>query len=207
MPPQIAFTSMLLIVTRPVSGASESCIALTEPFDVCVVKAAHSADGAAPKRTSLPSISAMSLDVPDRLSDHTAVPAETSDIVSMVPNTSAVNFLRPVKLPTMKAMLTGIRIRASVSSRLENGVGFSSGTALFGPYQPPPLVPSCLMATIGATGPSGIFCSAICAEASTGVATGPPCSVAGTPWLVSASDQTRHSGSRKRTAGRITSAQ
>ena len=43
-----------------------------------------------------------------------------------------------------------------VSSRFENGVGFSSGTAEFGPYQPPPFVPSCLMATIAATGPTGI---------------------------------------------------
>ena len=45
---------------------------------------------------------------------------------------------------------------ASISKTLENGVGFSSGTPLFGPYQPPPLLPSCLIATIGATGPKGI---------------------------------------------------
>ena len=70
---------------------------------------------------------------------------------------------------------------ASVSSRLENGVGFSSGTALLGPYQPPPLVPSCLAATIGATGPSGIFCAFISTLASTGVAVGPACNVDGTP--------------------------
>ena len=85
----------------------------------------------------------------------------------------------------MKVTATGIRMIASVSSRLENGVGFSSGTALLGPYQPPPLVPSCLTATIGATGPSGIFCSFISTLVSTGATIGPPCSVEGTPCEVS----------------------
>lgn len=51
----------------------------------------------------------------------------------------------------------GISKIAIISSKLENGVGFSKGTELFGPYQPPPLLPNCLIATIGATGPKGIF--------------------------------------------------
>ena len=96
---------------------------------------------------------------------------------------------------------------ASISRKLENGVGFSSGTALFGPYQPPPLVPSCLTATIGETGPSGIFCSFISAVASTGATVGPAASVDGTPWLVSRTDHNKHSGSMKRNVARVTSAQ
>ena len=46
---------------------------------------------------------------------------------------------------------------AIISNKLDSGVGFSKGTELFGPYQPPPLLPNCLTATIGATGPNGIF--------------------------------------------------
>ena len=49
---------LALWFTNPVSGASESCIAFTEPLLVCVVSVAHSAEASAPKRTSLPSISA-----------------------------------------------------------------------------------------------------------------------------------------------------
>ncbi len=64
-----------------------------------------------------------------------------------------------------------------------------------------------MAATIAATGPSGIFCSVMPAERSTGVATGPAASVEGTPWLVSSSVHSRHSGSMKRTVGRTTSAQ
>ena len=58
-----------------------------------------------------------------------------------------------------------------VCKAFDNGVGFSSGFVLFGPYQPPPLVPSCLMATIAATGPCGIFWLCACsAGASSNVA-------------------------------------
>ncbi len=107
----------------------------------------------------------------------------------------------------MKMMDTGISAIASICRKLVSGVGFSSATVLFGPYQPPPLLPSCLIATIGATGPSGIFCSWNSAVASTGLATGPAASVAGTPCHVSSSDSTRHSGSTKRSVARTTSAQ
>jgi hypothetical protein len=84
-------------------------------------------------------------------------------------HTSAELSLRPVNGPTMKAMATGISRMPSISSRFENGVGFSSATVLLGPYQPPPLLPSCLIATIGATGPSGIFCSLHPPKPSSGV--------------------------------------
>ena len=125
----------------------------------------------------------------------------------MVLNTMTPKRRRPVNGPTMNTMLTGMSAIASVCRKFDSGVGFSSGTVLFGPYQPPPLLPSCLIATIGATGPSGIFCSLNSAVASTGVATGPACSVAGTPCQVSAADSSSDSGSTKRSAARVTSAQ
>src|SRR5690606_37719139 len=101
MPPQMALISMSLIVTRPVRGASESCMALTEPLDVCVVNAAHKAEGSAPKRTSLPSISAMSCEVEENPSDQMANPADTTDMVNIVPHTNPANFRRPVSPPIM----------------------------------------------------------------------------------------------------------
>ena len=55
-PPKMLFSHMPIIGIRPPSGVSESCIALTDPFDVTVVVTDQSADRPAPKRTSLPSI-------------------------------------------------------------------------------------------------------------------------------------------------------
>ncbi len=55
-PPKMLFSHMPTSGISPPSGVNESCIALTDPFDVTVVVTAHSADRPAPKRTSLPSI-------------------------------------------------------------------------------------------------------------------------------------------------------
>ena len=55
-PPKILFSHMPMSGISPPSGVSESCMALTEPFEVTVVVTPHSADRPAPKRTSLPSI-------------------------------------------------------------------------------------------------------------------------------------------------------
>ncbi len=50
----------------PASGVSESCIALTDPFEVTVVVTAQSAERPAPKRTSLPSIDPVDWSTPKR---------------------------------------------------------------------------------------------------------------------------------------------
>ena len=55
-PPKMLFSHMASIGIRPPSGVSESCMPLTDPFDVAVVLTAQSAVRAAPNRTSLPSI-------------------------------------------------------------------------------------------------------------------------------------------------------
>ena len=65
---------------------------------------------------------------------------------------------------------------------------------------------SCASLTISATGPSGSFWVSMPAAASIGVAVGPPANVEGTPWLVSSTAHSRHSGSMKRTHERTTSA-
>ncbi len=206
MPPQIALTSMFTIGTAPASGLSESCMPLTEPLETWVVMAAHRPVPSAPKRTSLPSISSGLAAVAEWPSSHTVAATDTLDIASMQPNTSPARRLRPVNAPSMNTTAIGISRMPISSSALDSGVGFSSGMLLLGPYQPPPLVPSCLAATIAATGPSGSFWVSMPAAASIGVATGPAAKVEGTPWLVSSTAHSRHSGSMKRTQARTTSA-
>ena len=48
----------------PLNGVCESCIELTEPFDVTVVVMPHMADAAEPMRISLPSIEPSSCEMP-----------------------------------------------------------------------------------------------------------------------------------------------
>ena len=48
---------------------------------------------------------------------------------------------------------------ANISKKLLRGVGFSKGWAEFTLKKPPPLAPSCLMATWDATGPTAMSCS------------------------------------------------
>ena len=48
----------------------------------------------------------------------------------------------------------------NICSRLLNGVGFSNGWAELALKNPPPLVPSCLMASCDATGPCAMICFA-----------------------------------------------
>ena len=46
---------------------------------------------------------------------------------------------------------------ASISRKFESGVGFSNGCAEFALKNPPPFVPSCLIAICDATGPSAMI--------------------------------------------------
>ena len=69
---------------------------------------------------------------------------------------------------------------AHVSTKLLNGVEFSNGCAELTLKNPPPLVPSCLIATWLATGPPGISCSG---AASTVRAAVKPSKFWITPWL------------------------
>ncbi len=48
----------------------------------------------------------------------------------------------------------------NIEMKLVSGVGFSNGWALLALKKPPPLVPSCLIASCEATGPSASVCFA-----------------------------------------------
>ena len=58
--------------------------------------------------------------------------------------------------PNVNVRPAGIAKIASIESRLLSGVGFSNGCAAFAFMKPPPFVPSCLIASCEATGPSAI---------------------------------------------------
>ena len=56
--------------------------------------------------------------------------------------------------PKVDVSAAGIRRMKSISTKFESWVGFSNGNAELTLKKPPPLVPSCLIATCEATGPS-----------------------------------------------------
>ena len=58
----------------------------------------------------------------------------------------------------MTSAAIGNKMMQTYSIRLLHGFGFSNGWAELAPKKPPPFVPSCLGATIAATGPRAISC-------------------------------------------------
>ena len=62
----------------------------------------------------------------------------------------------PVIRPSVEVSPAGIRKMESIWRKLLKGVGFSNGWALLAPKNPPPLVPSILIASWEATGPCAI---------------------------------------------------
>ncbi len=58
--------------------------------------------------------------------------------------------------PYVYTIAAGIRMIESSSTKFDNGVGFSNGWAEFALKNPPPFVPSCLIAIWDATGPTAI---------------------------------------------------
>ena len=170
MPPKVTFTNISINTIMPPMGLKLSCMALTEPFDVCVVQLPHKAERSVPKRSSLPSRLAPGWESLTRAafgirSEETTTEVEISENVSITAPIPIINRRRPLISAMAISNAKGMIVSEAVSITLANGVGFSSGTLEFGPYQPPPLVPSCLIATIDATGPKGIDCtSSTCAS-------------------------------------------
>ncbi len=69
--------------------------------------------------------------------------------------------------PNVTASANGITISDQVSTTSVSAVGFSNGCAELALKKPPPLVPSSLIASWNATGPSAILClppSSVCAS-------------------------------------------
>ncbi len=144
---------------------------LTEPLDVAAVTAAQVADAPMPKRVSLPSM------LPPG-----CAPAPVRDRVDVRPGGRLLRHAPRLEgvdrghhgheddhhhredRPALSGVAhhlaegvgeaAGMRRMASSSTKLENGVGFSNGCDELALKKPPPLVPSCLMATCEAAGPT-----------------------------------------------------
>ena len=67
---------------------------------------------------------------------------------------------RPVIRPSIQVSADGMAKMAQSDQKLAQGVGFSNGWAALALKNPPPLVPSCLIASWLATGPIAITCLA-----------------------------------------------
>ena len=153
---------------------------LTDPLDAAVVNTAHVELAAIPNRDSFPSMLpplcpsvASILTCPSAIScgvafcSAMATPASASTSMIAI----AAKMARPCRLsfnafPKVKHNETGISRMEIISSIFEKGVGFSSGYAELVPKNPPPLVPSCLMATWLAAGPIGTVASVISSPSS-----------------------------------------
>jgi hypothetical protein len=66
----------------------------------------------------------------------------------------------PAIRPKVNVKLKGMMMTRNIWNQFESPVGFSKGCAALALKKPPPLVPSCLMTSCEATGPSGIVCVA-----------------------------------------------
>ncbi len=62
----------------------------------------------------------------------------------------------PAIRPKVNVRPNGMMMTRSIANQSENPVGFSNGWDELALKKPPPLVPSCLIASCEATGPSGI---------------------------------------------------
>ena len=151
---------------------NESCIASTEPLDAAVVAVAQSALVAGPKRSSLPSMfpparsaeivwsapSAWRRGLPPS-SAATQATVGISQITVMAASRAQPCLRSPTIWPNVMQEAAGIRRIARHSRKFASGVGFSYGWAELTLKKPPPLVPSCLMATWDAAGPTARICS------------------------------------------------
>ena len=62
--------------------------------------------------------------------------------------------------PKVKVSPAGIAKIRNIERKFVSGFGFSKGCAAFALKKPPPFVPSCLITSCEATGPSAIVCLA-----------------------------------------------
>ena len=121
----------------------------------------------------------------------------------MIANTARPCRLSPTMWPKVKARASGMMMIDQTSTKLLIAVAFSNGCAEFMSKNPPPLVPSCLIATWLAAGPPGIAWrapSSVCAVVK-------PWRFWITPWLTRMIATTNDIGSRIRVVLRVRSTQ
>src|SRR5262245_23340856 len=165
-PPNVALSHMPTSGASPVSGFRLSCMQLTEPLLVQVVTTAHKGAAPAPQRSSLPSRLPTSWAIGSPAgaavgadSAHSAKPSLALSSTPITANNTAACRMRPTIRPKVQTAAIGSTRIAIVDTKLVQNVGFSNGWLLLGPKKPPPLVPSCLIATNAATGPRQISCA------------------------------------------------
>ena len=196
-PPGLTSPSfMWSIGSIPPSGVKLSCMQLTEPLDVPVVEPAHIPHVAGPKRISLPSRLP-----PDELAGGALVDADGGEVrvAGALGDHREHRHGQPDRRPSRRAApgpaswsrscTPNVTTRANGMSRIDQfsmklvmPVGFSNGWAELALKNPPPFVPSCLMAIWLATGPPGIDWTTVSATAaSIGVASVWPARFCTTP--------------------------
>ena len=168
MPPGVISPScMLNSGTSPLSGWAESWKELTAPVLVAVVMAMNRPPTAAPKRCSLPSM----LPTPAwaTVSGNSGLPANSRVIANTAPTRKmaaiAAKMVQPWRWllayrPNVNVRANGTRRIANISSQFVSGVGLSNGWAELALRNPPPLLPSSLIHSCEAIGPSASVCCA-----------------------------------------------
>ncbi len=155
--------------TRPPSGVKESCIELTAPHETAVVAVAKSAES--PRCRSAPPCLPCCRPAaarwrpgrrgarrapgcrPARCATHRYEQRQEDDEHRREDRPALARVASP-SCRTCRSAPRGITSRSRCSKKLVSGVGFSNGWAALALKKPPPLVPSCLMASCEATGPT-----------------------------------------------------
>ena len=159
---------------------------LTAPQEAAVVIAANRAVAAMPKRVSLPSMlpplckalatwsapSALNLGLPD-CSAHMMATTALTKITVIAANKAQPWRLSPTIWPNARHKPAGIKKIASICSEFVQALGFSNGCAELAFKNPPPLVPTILMASCEAIGPMGKVCVAATLATSVGLPSAP----------------------------------
>ncbi len=162
MPPRATSPSIMLIIgIMPPSAVYESCIELTAPVEVSVDADPNSVEAMMPKRCSLPSIAPPAAigAVPWPFSSKiVSAVKETTKIVAMTATIAVPWRVSPTIFPKVRGSENGIASIRITWNALVQAVGSSNGCAEFALKNPPPFVPSILMASCEATGPPGIVC-------------------------------------------------
>ncbi len=197
---------MLSIGTAPPSALNESCMPFTAPVDVRVPTPPNRAVAAMPNRCSLPSIAPPAASGAEPVACCSRSARATTGATASV--AIAARTAWPCRtLPTMRPKVRGSATgTASISTTWNADVhadGFSNGCAEFALKNPPPFVPSSLIASWEATGPPGTACVPP-ASVVTSVA---PDQLWITPPSTSTSAATSDRGSRIRTVPRTRSTQ
>ncbi len=171
-PPTTSPRPMSTIGTATPTGVMPAIEALVAPVAVAVVSTAHRAEGPMPMRHSLPSMlpadwpKSPTYTAPSAASCGVAAVSAVTTATSATPrstSTAAMSARPWRRSPTMRPKAStsakGMSGMAAHWRKFVSGVGFSNADAEFAPLKPPPLVPSCLMATCDAWGPSGTTAS------------------------------------------------